>query len=64
MVEEVVRDAWVPARGEVMAGIAGKALHGAGVGAVGGRRREQSREGEERDKGRFEISRDPNVNKQ
>ena len=33
--EEVVRDAWVPARGELMAGMAGKAPAG---GAVGGRR--------------------------
>ena len=31
--EEVVRDAWVPAHGEVMAG---KAFPGAGGGAVGG----------------------------
>ena len=62
--EEVVRDAWVPARGDLMAG---KAFPGASGGAVGGRRREQSREGEERDKGRFEISktsRDYSVNKQ
>ena len=35
--EEVVRDAWVPARGELMAGMAGKAPAGS---AVGGRRRE------------------------
>ena len=31
--EEVVRDAWVPARGDLMAG---KAFPGAGGGAVGG----------------------------
>ena len=51
--EEVVRDAWVPARGELMAG---KAFPGAGDGAVGGRRREQSREVGEADKGHFAIS--------
>ena len=62
--EEERRDAWGPARRKKAAR---KPLHGAGVGAVGGRRREQSREGEERDKGRFEISktsRDYSVNKQ
>jgi hypothetical protein len=40
--EEVVRDAWVPAHGEVMAGKAGKAPAG---GAVGGRRREAEQGG-------------------
>jgi hypothetical protein len=35
-VEEVVRDAWVPARRKKAAG---KPLHDGGVGAVGGRRR-------------------------
>ena len=40
--EEVVRDAWVPARGELMAGMAGKAPAG---GAVGGRRREAEQGG-------------------
>ena len=40
--EEVVRDAWVPAHGEVMAG---KAFPGAGGGAVGGRRREAEQGG-------------------
>ena len=62
--EEVVRDAWVPAHGELMAGMAGKAPAG---GAVGGRRREQSREVGDGHKGRFVItknSRDLSVNKQ
>ena len=48
--EELVRDAWAPAHGGVMAG---KALHG---GAVGGRRREAEQGGEEGDKGDFAIS--------
>ena len=59
--KEERRDAWVPARGELMAG---KPLHDAGGGAVGGRRREQSREVGDGDKGRFVISknsRDPTV---
>jgi len=43
--EEEQSDAWVPARSEVMAGMAGKTLHGAGVGAVGGRRRETEQGG-------------------
>ena len=43
--EEEQSDAWVPARSEVMAGMAGKALHSAGVGAVGGRRRETEQGG-------------------
>ena len=51
--EEVVRDAWAPARGELMAGKAGKPLHDAGV---GGRRREQSRGWKKGDKGHFAIS--------
>ena len=62
--EEVVRDAWVPAHGELMAGMAGKAPAG---GAVGGRRREQSRGFGEGEKDRFAISensRDHSVNKQ
>ena len=54
--EEVVRDAWVPAHGELMAGMAGKAPAG---GAVGGRRLEQSREVGDGDKGDFEISKNP-----
>ena len=33
------RDAWATEHDELMAGKAGKPLHGAGVGAVGGRRR-------------------------
>ena len=37
--EEVVRDAWVPAHGEVMAGKAGKAPAGGAVGGVGGENR-------------------------
>ena len=40
--EEVVRDAWVPARGDLMAG---KAFPGAGGGAVGGRRRKTEQGG-------------------
>ena len=51
--EEVVRDAWVPARGELMAGMAGKAPAG---GAVGGRRRETEQGVEVEEKGRFAIS--------
>ena len=51
--EEERRDAWVTARGEVMAGMAGKALHGAGVGAVGGRRQETEQGGGGGRKGRF-----------
>ena len=46
---------------------AGKALHGAGVGALHGGGEKQSRELGEKDKGRFEISitsRDHSVNKQ
>ena len=37
--EEVVRDAWVPAHGELMAGMAGKAPAGCAVGGVGGENR-------------------------
>ena len=63
--EEVVRDAWVPARGDLMAG---KAFPGAGGGAVGGVGGEkQSREVGDGHKGRFVItknSRDLTVNKQ
>ena len=65
--EELRGDAWVTVRGEVMAGMAGKPLHGAGVGAVGGRRREAEQGGGDGDKGRFAISknsRDLSVNKQ
>ena len=60
--EEEQSDAWVPAHGELMAGMAGKTPAG---GAVGGRRREQSREVGDGDKGRFAISknsRDYSVN--
>ena len=62
--EEEQRDAWAPARSK---GAAGKALHGAGVGALHGGGEKQSRELGKRDKGRFEISktsRDHSVNKQ
>jgi hypothetical protein len=41
--EELVRDAWAPAHGELMAGKAGKSSAG---GAVGGRRREAEQGGE------------------
>ena len=51
--EEERCDAWVPARGGVMVG---KAFPGAGGGAVGGRRREQSRGVEVEKKGDFAIS--------
>ena len=51
--EEERCDAWVPARGGVMAG---KAFRGAGGGAVGGRRREQSREVGDGNKGDFAIT--------
>ena len=40
--EELARDAWEPAHGELMAGKAGKASAG---GAVGGRRREAEQGG-------------------
>ena len=46
--EELAGDAWEPAHCEVMAGKAGKAgkpLHGADVGAVGGRRRKTEQGG-------------------
>ena len=59
--EEVVRDAWVPARGDLMAG---KAFPGAGGGTVGGRRRGTEQGVEVEDKGSFAISknsRDPTV---
>ena len=49
-VEEERRDAWVPARGELMAG---KPLHNAGGGAVGGRRRETEQGGGGGRKGQF-----------
>ena len=51
--EEERCDAWVPARGGVMAG---KAFPGAGGGAVGRRRREQSREVGDGNKGDFAIT--------
>ena len=51
--EEERCDAWVPARGGVTAG---KAFPGAGGGAVGGRRREQSREVGDGNKGDFAIT--------
>ena len=62
--EELVRDAWVPAHGGLMAGMAGK---GVGGGAVGGRRREAEQGGGDGHKGDFAISksfRDLSVNKQ
>ena len=37
--EEVVRDAWVPAHGGLMAGMAGKGVGGGAVGGVGGENR-------------------------
>ena len=46
-------DAWATARRKKAAG---KPLHGAGVGAVGGRRREQSRGWEKGDKDDFAIT--------
>ena len=61
--EELARDAWEPAHGELMAGKAGKPLHDAGV---GGRRRGTEQGVEVEDKGSFAISknsRDPTVNK-
>ena len=61
--EELVRDAWAPAHGELMAGKAGKPLHDAGV---GGRRRGTEQGVEVEDKGSFAISknsRDLSVNK-
>ena len=39
------RDAWATEHDELMAGKAGKPLHGAGVGAVGGRRRKTEQGG-------------------
>ena len=51
--EELARDAWEPAHGELMAGKAGKAPAG---GAVGGRRREAEQGGGDGDKGRFVIT--------
>ena len=51
--EEEWRNAWGPARRKKAAG---KPLHGAGVGAVGGRRREQSREVGDGNKGDFAIT--------
>ena len=62
--EELVRDAWAPAHGGVMAGKAGKSSAG---GAVGGRRREAEQGGGDGHKGDFAISkssRDLSVNKQ
>jgi len=60
-VEETLGDAWATARRKKAAG---KPLHGAGVGAVGGRRRGTEQGVEVEDKGDFEISknsRDPTV---
>ena len=60
-------DAWATEHDELMAGKAGKPLHGAGVGAVGGRRRKTEQGVEVEDKGSFAISknsRDRSVNKQ
>ena len=54
--EEVVRDAWAPAHGELMAGKAGKALHGGGGRRCRRRERKQSRGVEVEEKGRFAIS--------
>ena len=51
--EELVRDAWAPAHGEVMARKAGKPLHDAGV---GGRRRGTEQGVEVEEKGRFAIT--------
>ena len=59
--EEERRDAWGPARRKKAAG---KPLHGAGVGAVGGRRRGTEQRGGDGNKGSFAISknsRDPTV---
>ena len=58
------RDAWATEHDELMAGKAGKPLHGAGVGAVGGRRCKTEQGVEVEDKGSFAISensRDPTV---
>ena len=63
-VEEALGDAWATAHDELMAGKAGKPLHGAGVGAVGGRRRKTEQGVEVEDKGSFAISknsRDPTI---
>ena len=60
-VEETLGDAWATARRKKAAG---KPLHGAGVGAVGGRRRGTEQRGGDGNKGRFVItknSRDPTV---
>ena len=54
--EEVVRDAWAPAHGELMAGKAGKALHGGGGRRCRRRERKQSRGVEVEEKGRFAIT--------
>ena len=54
--EEVVRDAWAPAHGELMAGKAGKALHGGGRRRCRRRERKQSRGVEVEEKGRFAIT--------
>ena len=49
-------DAWATEHDELMAGKARKPLHGAGVGAVGGRRREAEQGGGDGHKGRFVIT--------
>ena len=62
--EEALGDAWATARRKKAAG---KPLHGAGVGAVGGRRRGTEQRGGDGNKGSFAISknsRDLSVNKQ
>ena len=51
--EELVRDAWAPAHGGVMAGKAGKALHGGGGRRCRRRERKQSRGGGGGRKGSF-----------
>ena len=53
--EELVRDAWAPAHGELMAGKAGKALHGGGGRRCRRRERKQSRGVEVEEKGSFAI---------
>ena len=63
-VDEALGDAWATAHDELMAGKAGKPLHGAGVGAVGGRRRGTEQRGGDGNKGSFAISknsRDPTI---
>ena len=54
--EELRGDAWVTAHGELMAGKAGKALHGGGGRRCRRRERKQSRGVEVEEKGRFAIT--------